>query len=305
MKKLIFSILFLFICSTAYAVATYYPAAGTGTKNWSDGTAWAITQGGTAGVTAPTNADTVVFEGAVGTHVYDITVNTTSVTAKILNMVTVASATNNPILTFTAGQRLTIAGNVTFPTTQAMLVGTGILAISTTSTITSNGAVFPGDVYHSGAVTYTLGDDMSVTGAVYILPVTGNAVTFSGAHNLTCGKLKLSASGNYGNAALTFPASQTLTVTGSMLLLGTTWDTVNTTYLYTIKAPSTTAFNLNYSGTPANCNVDGMTFSYVNASGSAQAIVNYNGGTLTGTTNITNKTQAAFGATGSTGFFIQ
>jgi len=49
---------------------------------------------------------------------------------------------------------------------------------------------------------------------------------------------------------------------------------------------------LNYLGTRANMLVAGMTFTDVDASGSAVPIENMNGGTLTRTTNINNRSWA-------------
>jgi hypothetical protein len=54
--------------------------------------------------------------------------------------------------------------------------------------------------------------------------------------------------------------------------------------------------SLTYSGTAANCKVAGVTFTDIDASGSAVAILNWYGGTLTRTVNVYNVTAASFPA---------
>jgi hypothetical protein len=61
---------------------------------------------------------------------------------------------------------------------------------------------------------------------------------------------------------------------------------------------------LTYQGTAANCKIAGMTFTDVNASGSAQALDNWYGGTLTRTTNIINRTTADFATAAQAGVII-
>jgi len=141
------------------------------------------------------------------------------------------------------------------------------------------------------AATITLSSNLTCTGTLLFVAST---VTFSGAYNISCGTFRA-----YVTSAvktLTFVAGQTLTATAGLKLEGTG----NVTY--TIKAPSTTTTYLNYTGTSANCEVYKIIFTYVDASGSAQGIDNWYGGTLTNTTNITNRTSADIGG-GGTGFF--
>ena len=78
-------------------------------------------------------------------------------------------------------------------------------------------------------------------------------------------------------------AGSTLTVNTSINAHAATYPTA-----YTIKSSSTSPAYFNYLGTLANENISGIAFSYINASGSSVPIWNYAGGTLTGTTNITN-----------------
>ena len=60
---------------------------------------------------------------------------------------------------------------------------------------------------------------------------------------------------------------------------------------------ASTAFNLVFNGTTTNCSIYRATFTDVNASGSAIGLDNWYGGTLTRTTNITNRTSADIGGT--------
>jgi hypothetical protein len=64
----------------------------------------------------------------------------------------------------------------------------------------------------------------------------------------------------------------------------------------TIKSSTASSpFYLNYGGTAVNGMCYSMVFTDVDASGSAQVIDNWYGGTLTRTTNITNRSSADIG----------
>lgn len=140
--------------------------------------------------------------------------------------------------------------------------------------------------------TITLGSNLTCTNNFTVI-TTDDQITTAGAFDISCANFKVIAGVTWN-----MKSSETLTVTNSINIHG---DTDSITTITTIKAVTdSTAFFLNYSGTVANCIVaEGVVFTDVDASGSSQGIDNWYGGTLTRTTNITNRTSADIG--GGTG----
>ena len=130
---------------------------------------------------------------------------------------------------------------------------------------------------------------------------TGMSFSFTGNYDITVANLIY---GTYTSArTLRFDAGNNLNVTNSLIL--------HCGYFYGSKVNMTidtnsasTAVNLNYTGTAANCKIFGVTFTDIDASGSTQGIDNWYGGTLTRTTNITNRTSADIGGSSSNVFGI-
>jgi len=120
--------------------------------------------------------------------------------------------------------------------------------------------------------------------------------TFAGAYNITCDNLGGIHRGGGGN--LIIPSGQTLTITTSLTL----GNTVNYVSLIKASTPSSSAY-LVYSGTVANCKIFMTTFTDIDASGSAQGLDNWYGGTLTRCSGITNRTSADIGGGGSSDVF--
>ena len=166
---------------------------------------------------------------------------------------------------------------------------------SITITITPNSVTYPGTLYEENSGnTFTVAGGMNVGG----ITVTSSDLIITGAYNWTIGNLYMDST-PYGDADyLTLVTAQTYTVTGALILAGTTVPTSSNSL--TVQSSTSTAAKLNYTGTSANCSVYGMTFTHINAAGSNQAIYNYSGGTLTGTTNIININQNNIG-----GVYIQ
>jgi hypothetical protein len=237
-------------------MADRYWVGGTGTWNTTT-THWSATSGGTAGATAPTIADNVIFDAGsnVTTEVFTVTV---SGNVNCLNL-TVGAV--DAVMTLAGGStaNIFIYGSLSYPATNlvASMSGTYEFGSSTTGkTITTNGVSIVGDISFNGiGGGWTLTDDLTVTGASGI--------------NLNDGTFST------GNFAVT---TTTFTITGSAtrtLTLGSSIITCTSAY-------PTYAWNANV--------VTGLTFTANTAtiilSAASTAFI---GGTLTyNIVNITN-----------------
>lgn len=163
------------------------------------------------------------------------------------------------------------------------------------SCILNTGGITWNDVFlPSSVVTITLASDFTIAKDLAI----SVTIAFAGAYNISCLNFTY-INIALGNRDLTLVAGQTLTITNGLFLNG------GSDYTLTIKSSvASSATYLNYSGTPANCQVYEMTFTDVDASGSAQGLDNWYGGTLTRTTNITNRTSADIGVSGGCSAFV-
>lgn len=141
-----------------------------GTANWdaTAGTKWALTSGGTGGQAVPTSADDVFIDNSS-----NVTVGATA-NCKSINF---TGATG----TFSGSSALNVAGNITLATGMTLTYN-GLLSITATSTITSNGKTFPGSITISASTITTLADAAIVTGSVTF----GNSHTLNGS-TLTVG----------------------------------------------------------------------------------------------------------------------
>jgi hypothetical protein len=127
--------------------------------------------------------------------------------------------------------------------------------------------------------TYTLTSDLTTAGTLSFLSV--SPVTFSGASNIQCATLNITAS---AIVVINVVSGQNLTVTTSM-----------TIYPATVTIQSTSAgshFHLIYQGTTANCKVALATITDMDASGSSIPIDLWYGTVGSGCTNVYAVTSA-------------
>jgi hypothetical protein len=135
-------------------------------------------------------------------------------------------------------------------------------------------------------VAVTLGSKLTVLGTFVLNNIT---TSFSGA-DISLANLIFSVPASVlSGYTLSIQAGRTLTITTLMDVSGNTSNTV------TINSMTASTAYLNFTGAVSGCKVFMTTFSYIDASGSAQVIDNWYGGTLTSTTNITNRTSADIG----------
>lgn len=244
------------------AIYTAIAAGG----NWSNNATW-------GGGGHPVAGDTAIIDATM----------TGTVTIDVSSACAVLNCAGNGGTLALGNSVLTVSGNVTLGGT--ITAGTATLVITGTSTITSNGVSLPCKVNLSASVTFTLVGNFVCTST---LSVTSGTVTLAGAYNISCANFILGNS----SGQFTLVSGQTFAVTNAMTVC-------NPVAPLTIKSSTaSSAAYLVYQGTTDNCKIALVAFTDIDASGSAQGINNWYGGTLTRTVNITNRTMADIGAGG-------
>ncbi len=276
-------------------MATYY-APTVGVPTWSTA-AWAVLSNQATGALGPpTAADAVILDSFAGS----VSVSATSVAGSI----DMTSFANTLVM---GNNVLSVSGNLTFGSNSTITTLTTDSTINinvTGATITSNGVVFPGSLILGASGNITLIGNLSVLG---VLTNANNGSMYSptivGSYNISCSTLVLSPN-QASSMTLTIPTSSTLTVGNAIHITRIVQFFLNTNNeSITVKSSvANTSFNLNYLGPLSSVDIVGATFTDVNASGSLNPLYNYNGATLTRTTNITNVNATNFGGS-STGWW--
>ena len=261
-------------------MATYYAIAAGG--NWGAGGTWSTTAtkdaSRTGGATAPTASDDCIVDDYSGL----VVVNATNCVCK-----TLTCTGNTAGMTFTAAQRLTASGSVTFDDTMGSnLTGTGELRFGATATLTMDGLTFPGSVSINGSITLTLGGTLTVTG--WLTFMLGGSL--SGAYSVTC------ANASFGPGTTSLVAGQTLTITSLLSAIPGLYIGGYTRPALVSATPSSKTY-LAYTGAASSISVFGAAFTDVDFSTYSTPVTNlgnWYGGTLTRCTGITNRTSADF-----------
>ena len=241
----------------------YWVAGGTG--NYNSNTNWSATSGGASGASVPGTADDVFFNASSGAGT--ATINVAS-SCRSLNLTGFTG-------TLTFNNILTVSGTVmNFGTGGYTVSGTSNIRFLTAITITSNGTTYTGNLDFSAAVTYTLADDMSVSGDVIISGV--SARTFNGNTFNILGNLTVSVS-NIVSGTTTFvlggTGTWTHTNTGQIrnnltintlgtITLGTTVRYETGTLTYTAGTVITTGSTLTI-GAATTLNTNGITWNNI------------------------------------------
>lgn len=289
--------------------ARFWIGGGT-TTGWdaSPTTNWAATSGGTTRVAAPTVSDDVTFDG-VGVNGNTVSVLSASNSCLSLTFTTGYTST----ITINTGIVLTIAGNFTDRTNHTWVVsGTGSMAISATSTITSNSKTFPGSVSFSGSNTKTLVGDWTITGALTISTST-TTINHTTAEVLSCAGLTMSGALT-GNVGITLTggtwsgAQNCLTSTIQFNIAGNVTFSATGAYSGTFAYTSgtwTQSSTLLISGT-TTFNTAGMIWTSINFGGINFTHTINSALTLSGTLTFSGTTGATFAGTAgwSTATFI-
>lgn len=138
-------------------MATYYFRNANG--NWGAAASWSITSGGPANGAVPTVLDDAYFDSNSGS----CTFNTTGFVCKTL--ICSGVGPGNYIGTFTFTNGVVVSGNITLSSGMT-ITGSGILTANITSTFTSNGKTWPAGLTFAGNSTFTLADNLTVTGPI-------------------------------------------------------------------------------------------------------------------------------------------
>ena len=213
--------------------------------------------GGTlTGTGSGTNLTTdIVIAGtvALGTNVYYKTCNLTYTSG-----------------TFSGSYSLNISGNCGF----TCFNGANYMSIPNINIVLGAGLT----------ATITNGSKLWVAGTLQAYS-SGSSCTMSGAYDVSCATLNL-GTGSYAQT-LTLVHGQTLFVTSSLICQSIQG---NGGAAVTITSDAASAANINYSGTPASCNVSDILFTWITATGNP--IFDFNAGTLSNTSNIFSITAA-------------
>ena len=191
---------------------------------------------------------------------------------------------NSPVIETTGYRNLTLSKGAGTPSVTAATT----LTLLAACTLDTNGINFVNVTTTASSV--ALSSNFNITGVHLISSL---SPTYTGA-----GHLVITGTGTYRQIAataasiLTLPDAGNLDIAGKMDVIGTQG------FAPTIK--STTGgqhTHLNYTGTAADMNVCRAIFTDVDASGSNRPIDNWNGGSISGSTNIVNITSATVDAT--------
>lgn len=184
-------------------------------------------------------------------------------------------------------------GTMTYVSGSVTTTGSELL-IQLAATLNTDGIIWNDIKTISNSFTLTLSSDLTLSGTLQF--GTGSTV-LAGSYNISCATLRIlsTAAGH----TITLVSGSTITVTDGLYING--GDTLTTTIKSSV---ASSPANLIFSGTTSNCVVFLSTFTDIDASGSSQGIDNWYGGTLTRTTNITNRTSADIGGTSSDVFGI-
>lgn len=212
----------------------YFINGGTD-NNWGSTANWSATSGGTGGASIPTAADAVFFDA----NSPNVTVNASNRVCLSLNF---TGYTNTITMTF----NITVSGSVTLVAAMG-IAGAGSLTVNATATLTSNGSTWPNALLLQSAVTYTFGDNWTVSGLVTIgqgianMVYNGNQITCNGGltNSATVGgtlsgttKFVLAGgiiTSNHTGGGITFPVDYAGNITFSS---GGTWRVSGGTHTY-------------------------------------------------------------------------
>lgn len=246
MKRILLTLLLLLgLTEQAEAALRYLVPdgiSGACTNIWTDTKCWSLlTYTGnpattTNGAAAPTSAEDILLDVNSGAIVMSL-----NGAGRAGLSITMTGFTGTLAL---GTQQLTITNNVTL-CAACTITGTGILSISSTSTMTSAAKTWPGALALPNTITYTMADDWIVTGACSF--GSAGSPTLNGAFTLTCGDnvtLAAAATVLQGTASVkmtcadgTATLSHTGSVTGSLrnnfeIACGAGTATINTTIRY-------------------------------------------------------------------------
>lgn len=191
-------------------MATRYWVGGSGTWSAASTTNWSASSGGLGGASAPTAADTVVFDNNSNILATAFTVTVSAAVCLDMTFGSGASALDGAMTLAMGTSTLTVSGNWTNPATNFAYSGTGTITFNATSskTITTNGISMVSAVTFNGVSgTWALQDALTTSGTTTLTNGTLNLNN----KNLTC---NIFSSNNSNIRTIAFGTGQ-IYVTGS------------------------------------------------------------------------------------------
>jgi hypothetical protein len=156
------------ILTAAPAAVTRYWVGGSGTWNAASTTNWSATSGGAGGASAPTSADTVIFDSLSNATAYTVTCTATVLRCGAITFS--GPLTGN--VTWAGSAPLAVHGNFTLPATGLTRSYTGTLTFSGSSTgktITTNGVGLGGSLNINGVgCGWTLGSALTTSNNISV-----------------------------------------------------------------------------------------------------------------------------------------
>jgi hypothetical protein len=250
----------------------YWVAGGTG--NYNSTTNWSATSGGASGASVPSSADNIFFNGSSGVGTATINVASNCANLNLTGFAGTLAFTNNLSVSGTA---------LNFGLGTYTITGINNLRLLTAMTITSNGTIYTGNVEFAGAVTYTLADNMSVSGEIIISGV--SARTLNGNTLNILGNLTVSFSNSIsGTTLIVLGGTGTWNHTGTGLIrnnltintsgtitLGATINYDTGTLTYTAGTVVTTSSTLNIAAA-TTFNTSGMSWNNIAITSGTQTL---------------------------------
>ncbi len=219
-----------------FDTSTLYWIGGTG--NWSDGTKWSTSSGGSAANAVPAPQNSVIFDAGsnTGTNPFTVTVTGTTSAPSVCNSFSTGGAggalDGAMTLDFLNTSYLDVYGSLTLPATNFSSTGGGspasirFKATTTGKTVTTNGVVLPNITLAFDGVggAWTLGSAISTSVNSRTIDIT-NGTFNTGNYNVSWGNLRVVNAGtqvvNLGSSTLTFNGTNGINITETA---GLTWN---------------------------------------------------------------------------------
>lgn len=248
-------------------MADRYWVGGSGNWNASSTANWSTSSGGSAGASAPTSADNVIFDANsnVGTGAFTVTVTGTSAAPAVCNDFSTGGAGGalDGAMTLTMGATAVLSchGSITAPATNFSTSGTAgaeifLAATSTGKTITTNGVAFTNISFRCTSTSgeWTLGS--ALTASTLIMQA-GTFITSN--YNMTIAGISKSsattAALTLGSSAVSLSNTNAVSITAANLTLNAGTSTITCS----AASPTFTGGGLTYYNVTFNSAASGTT----------------------------------------------
>jgi hypothetical protein len=275
--------------------------------NWGTATNWSLTSGGGATGAVPTNADEVIFDVNSG----DCKVDTQN---RVCKSITFTGYLNVIDMTFniTVGNSTGATNNIIFQANQSSRVaGAGALIASSSGSINSNGGTWPNPFQFTGtSQTFTLGDNLTLTGLLTVAPTTGCTIS---SNNINCTSVTFSTAatisgtttfnfnngGTWQHTNVNSQLRNNVNISSSVTISGNIYYNTGT-LTWISGTPVVTGSTLNIANATTTLNTNGMSWNNVtvsNTTASAITLVLNSTLTVNSTFTLSGNQAITFGGT--------